>query len=247
MILLTISGAGFSDAGPLVLVLLALIVGLGLGRMARKAPQSPDGSTTFPKQVKDDRMRPSREMPMRYVVAALAIMALFLTAIVLPDILRFFSQPTSATQVTPGATAVTQAPAAPVSMSAANPTAATAQLFESYARLVTLFLGVASVLAVFFGYFVRKSIRETEEDVDKRFDRSLNLWEKERSSLLDQYKADALKLVEKITVVDGLEKKMRELMQELTDALQTTRNPPDQSGAAIDATATKVDDQLKDL
>lgn len=155
--------------------------------------------------------------------------------------------PIPATGTTAPPLTVINASSPTISAGSAMPPTSTAQLFEAYARLVTLLLGVASVLGLFFGYFVRKSLRETEEDVDKRFDRSLALWEKERATLLDQYKADATKLEAQIKISETLEKKMHELMQELTDALQSTRQSNEQPATVIGDAASKVDAQLENL
>gem|GEM_PF-5077693 len=187
-------------------------------------------------------LKRSSEMPFRYLGAAVLILTLFLIAIILPDVLRYCksSPPDNPIIIVPTI-------GAPLPSTVTSPTAATAQLFESYARLITLFLGLASVLAVFFGYFVRKSIRETEEDVDNRLERSLKLWEKEKTSLLDQYKADCEKLEKKIGEAEALEKGTRKLMNELTDALQTSRQTPGLANTTVADAASAVDAQLEDM
>lgn len=57
------------------------------------------------------------------------------------------------------------------------------ELFETYAKLLTMLLGFVSVLGVFFGYFVRKSLREVEEDLRGHVALSMDLWAKEKDRL----------------------------------------------------------------
>src|SRR5690349_15427476 len=47
------------------------------------------------------------------------------------------------------------------------------RLFESYGRFLTLIVGLLSVLGVFFGYFVQKSLRETEKDLNDKLEKSV--------------------------------------------------------------------------
>lgn len=196
-----------------------------------------------------DKGRKQHEMPLRYLITGVLILTLFVAAIVLPDVLPYLfpsrGAATAGAGVTPIFPAATPGPTSPTPAAAVSQVAG--QLFEGYARLVTLFIGVASVLGLFFGYFVRKSIRETEEDVDKRFDRNFALWEKERTTLLDQYKTDAATLKEQIEVSKNLEQKMRSDMQELTDALESHRNNPASSEPPVSETTAQVDKQLGDL
>ena len=57
------------------------------------------------------------------------------------------------------------------------------EIFETYGKLLTMLLGFISVLGVFFGYFVRKSLREVEEDLRDHVALSMDLWEKEKDRL----------------------------------------------------------------
>ncbi|HEX8296775.1 MAG TPA: hypothetical protein VF593_10765 [Chthoniobacteraceae bacterium] len=193
-------------------------------------------------------------MPFRYLLAGVTILALFVAAIVLPDVLPYvfpnrILQPPVSGAVTSGSSTAPSIPAPPstTALPLSGAPMATVQLFETYARLVTLFIGVASVLGLFFGYFVRKSLRETEEDVDKRFDRSLTLWEKERTALLEQYKADAAILKVQIETSKNLEEKMRSDMRELADTLESNRTVSKASAPPVNETAASVDEQLQNL
>ena len=57
------------------------------------------------------------------------------------------------------------------------------EIFDTYGKLITMLLGFISVLGVFFGYFVRKSLREAEEDLRDHVKLSMDLWEKEKDRL----------------------------------------------------------------
>ena len=96
--------------------------------------------------LKEQNKRRDRPMPIRYVFAALVMLFLLVIAIVLPDVLPYLapkfglSAPSSIGAAQQTGSAVSQNP--------------NTNLFESYARLVTLLLALVSVLGVFFGYFV---------------------------------------------------------------------------------------------
>jgi hypothetical protein len=57
------------------------------------------------------------------------------------------------------------------------------EIFETYGKLLTMLLAFASVLGVFFGYFVRKSLREVEEDLRGYVQQSMDFWGNERDRL----------------------------------------------------------------
>jgi hypothetical protein len=54
------------------------------------------------------------------------------------------------------------------------------EIFETYGKLLTMLLAIVSVLGVFFGYFVRKSLREVEEDMRRQVMDTMGFWEKEK-------------------------------------------------------------------
>ena len=178
-------------------------------------------------------------MPVRYILAILIMFFILVGAITIPDLLPYL-----APKLGLGVIETTTDSVDPKT----NLPTPRVNIFETYARLVTLFLAIVSVLGVFFGYFVRKSIRETEEDIEKRFDRNMDRWKEERDALLKQYKGTADELSEKLVTVNDLEKRLREA---LDDWDQSKRNLA-QSNAEptvdrIQDSAQQVDDQLADL
>lgn len=178
-------------------------------------------------------------MPVRYIVAILIMFSILVAAIIIPDLLPYLA-PKLGSGVIETTTDVVE--------HKTNLPMPRINAFETYARLVTLFLAIVSVLGVFFGYFVRKSIRETEEDIEKRFDRNMDLWKKERGELLKQYEDDAKKLREKLAIVTKLEEGLREILetraQEERHRAQSSEKP---TADRIQDSAQQVDDQLADL
>lgn len=113
---------------------------------------------------------------------------------------------TNVPQMMPGATAM-------------QPMLASASFFEAYARLITLVLSILSVLGLFFAYFVRKSLREIEEDVEKRFDRTLKSWETDQKAIRDQNATYASEIKAKFDEIVKLHADIKQLKVDLTDAI----------------------------
>ena len=178
-------------------------------------------------------------MPIRYILAILIMFLILVGAIIIPDLLPYL-----APKLGPGVIETTT----DVVEHKTNLATPRINAFETYARLVTLFLAIVSVLGVFFGYFVRKSIRETEEDIEKRFDRNMDLWKKERDDLLKQYEDDANKLREKLTIVTKLEEGLREILENRAQAKRPLAQSNEEPTAdRIQDSAQQVDDQLANL
>lgn len=109
------------------------------------------------------------------VFGLLFLLAMLATVVVLPSVLEYRS-------------AISQTAAAPPgtpTMPATQPNAS--QHFEALARYVTLVITIATVGVAFFGYLLRKSIRELEEDLDRRYVREATAWGKEREELRTSY------------------------------------------------------------
>jgi len=130
-------------------------------------------------------------------------------------------------QMMPGATAV-------------QPMLASASFFEAYARLITLMLSILSVLGLFFAYFVRKSLREMEEDVEKRFDRTIKSWEKDQKAVSDQVAADAIEIKSKCTETQALYENVKQLKEDLTEAINELKRAEERL-ASTGASSTQKD------
>lgn len=182
-----------------------------------------------------------QHMPFRYIFASFVMLSIFIVGVVLPDIMPYIGPRLG---LTPSSAAVAgaSAQAAPLISPSHTP-----DTFETYARLVTLLLALVSVLGVFFGYFVRKSLRETEDDLDKRFDRQMMLWEKERDALLKRYGDDADELEKSIKTVTTLEKQMRDSFEDLNSAKERYSKPAPQTEPIIIDVAAAVDQRLGEV
>jgi len=191
-------------------------------------------AATLEKSPSENNQREDRPIPIRYIFAALGMLLLLVIGILTPDLLPYLGPKLGLT--TP--VAAQEAVSAPLQ----NPTM---NVFETYARLVTLFLALVSVLGVFFGYFVRKSIRETEEEVDKRFDRNMALWEKEKDGLIKKYGEDATQLKSSLAVVDQLEQRLREALKESEAAKERYQKPPPPAAKEVTKASAELDAQLE--
>lgn len=158
---------------------------------------------------------------------------LMLAAVVLPDYLQYrlrikqlellqrqisaLSTPSPTPQSSPGVgeTGPVQSP------SIATPPSDSASLFESYARFLTLLVGLVSVLGFFLGFFIRRSIRETEEDMDKRLTKSVEGWRDERKEIRQSYTEQSEKLEKKLKEVEALEENLGTLEVRLRTALES--------------------------
>jgi len=91
-----------------------------------------------------------------------------------------------------------------------------ASLFESYARFLTLLVGLVSVLGFFLGFFIRRSLREQEEDMNKTLAKSVEGWEGEKTAIKKWYGEQSTSLESKLTEVEGLKKEVQGLKNELS-------------------------------
>jgi hypothetical protein len=124
----------------------------------------------------------------------------------------------------PNATSTATNAPSPAGFSPA-PMPATTTPFEPYARLVTLLLSIISVLGLFFAYFVRKSLHETEEALEKRFDRNMDLWKEEQKTVAvqaAQVTSDAKEISLKLEEVKKLSQQLKEVTDELDRAEKKT-------------------------
>jgi predicted Holliday junction resolvase-like endonuclease len=92
-------------------------------------------------------------------------------------------------------------------------------LFDSYGRFVTLLVGLLSVLGIFFGYFVRKSIHEMEEKMETKIDKILANWKEEKTQIKDSYEKQSDQLNLKLGEVGSLKAEVDGLKFRLTEYL----------------------------
>jgi gas vesicle protein len=119
----------------------------------------------------------------------------------------------------------------------------TSDIFETYGRLLTLFLGFASVLGVLLCYFLRKSLREIEEDIRQNVKHEMSLWKegndilstsvkaqlKESKEHLDEFKKltdENKKLLDILKVAADAETKTKKTSTTVEDATTALNNDP---------------------
>jgi uncharacterized small protein (DUF1192 family) len=120
--------------------------------------------------------------------------------------------------------------------------------FEPYARLVTLLLSIVSVLGLFFAYFVRKSLHETEEALEKRFDRNMELWKTEQKTVAAQaaqVTADANEVKLRVQEVNELSRQIKEVTAEL-DRTDKQAAQKSSSKAEVAQASSVLDAQISD-
>jgi uncharacterized membrane-anchored protein YhcB (DUF1043 family) len=188
----------------------------------------------------------------------IVVLLIFVTAIILPDILDYWlrsaqltakstqtstptptptpsptvspdqqqvkpppsSSPQAQTSLSPQAQNTQPISAVPVA-SPATPSSDPSKVFEAYGRLITLIVGLVSALGIFGGYFIRKSIKETEEDVEKKLKESLAKWEEERKEINRKFDERAGVIDEKIKQgQEELDEVVRQGKERLTEQLQ---------------------------
>lgn len=202
-----------------------------------------------------------KEQLWRYGAAAIVLLVILTAAILTPDYLNYryklaaLKRPAPIAQ--PGATNnLTRVvpPSADEKSSSTQETALkTADIYETYGKLITMLLGFVSVVGVLFGYFVRKNVRELTEDVRSDVQREVEYFKRERESALEKIAEADKKAQLSLTKGETLETKLEALLKSVEERLkaldeaiksyQEKRSAPSPSTA--DTTA-KVDQELKD-
>jgi len=212
-------------------------------------------SISPPKETQRERLWP-------YAVIGTILLIVFVAAILIPDYLNYRlrlagieaaskmaannSTPTSSTSATNNKTEPSNAPlptqppskTEPANLVSASAEPKSSEIFETYGRLLTMLLAFVSVLGVFFGYFVRKSLREVEEDTRRQLRQTIAFWEKEKNLLSSEV---TTKLAEVRTQQAEVEKMITSSKQVLevlqTSAKAEAQKPPSEAGLAATAVA----------
>lgn len=164
------------------------------------------------------------------VIVSLFFLTLLAIVIVLPS---YFDYLIASGQL-PG---VANAPAAaPVAVNATH-TADGSKHFEALARYVTLAITVTSVGVAFFGYLLRKNIREVEEDLHERFERELA-----------NFKSDHTELTKALTkTIPELSKKLQELEDKTLEMLTLLEESDEAYSRASSEREPKVEQATADI
>lgn len=192
-----------------------------------------------------------------YALSAVALLLILTGAILTPDFLNYSlrveelrassskAAQVPASTVVSSASPTTSAPvpttATPAKVEDKKPALDSAQIFETYGKLLTMLLGFVSILGVFVGYFVRKSLREIQEDIYKDVEKRMNLWEEQKDMVLESLKETRVKF-EGLTQLYDECKQVLETLKEATKAEMSARKPSSTSTenivASLDADPT---------
>jgi uncharacterized protein involved in exopolysaccharide biosynthesis len=71
-------------------------------------------------------------------------------------------------------------------------------------------------LGFFLGFFIRRSLRETEEDINKTLTKSVEGWREEQTAIKKRYEDQSTRLESKLTEVEGLKTEVQGLKDELS-------------------------------
>lgn len=171
-----------------------------------------------------------------YAVTAAILLVVFVTAILTPDyftyklrLARIESQnrasvTNSTATIQPAATSNQGAPknsptpgptdkteSGDIPPSSIEPKSS--EIFETYGKLLTMLLAFVSVLGVLFGYFVRRSLREVEEDMRRLVTETMGSWEKEWNRLSKE-------VTSKLTEIDAKQAEVKEIIASSKQALE---------------------------
>jgi len=106
------------------------------------------------------------------------------------------------------------------------------QIFETYGKVVTMLLGFVSILGVFVGYFVRKSLREIQKDIYHDVEKRMKLWEEQKDMLLESVKETRSKF-EGLTGLYTECKQVLDTLKVAANAELAPRTPPAASTASV--------------
>lgn len=110
------------------------------------------------------------------------------------------------------------------------------QLFETYGKLLTMLLGFVSVLGVFVGYFVRKSLREIQDDISQDVEKRMKLWEEQKTVVMS-YHSKTKKKMKGLT-------KLYDKYKQVLDAMEATTNADQKENKAVTPTSKSAADAL---
>lgn len=168
-------------------------------------------------------------------------------------------QPSSAAvQSTPNpsgtSSAATNQPANTPEPNANGDSPKAADIYDTYAKLVTMMLGFVSVVGVLAGYFVRKSVRELTEDVRDEVEREVKVFERQRTDALEKVKdaedatKKALNEAAKIKAeFEELLKKVAVNLKTLDEIAESRRAQKKSLLGSSSETSSQVDAQLGDI
>ena len=191
----------------------------------------------------------SQERLWPYAVTGTILLVVFVTAILIPDYFSYKLRlarieaeiKASTTKTTPSTQPDNKSePNNPIPQSQTGNTESkygpslstepkSSEMFETYGRLLTMLLAFVSVIGVFFGYFVRKSLREVEEDMRCQVKEIVQSWEKDWARLSGEVSS-------KLTAIDTKQLEVADTIAKSKQALEALQ-------ASAKAEAPKLTEQ----
>ena len=217
----------------------------------------------------DSQSSKNRETFLPYALCASGLLLLLTLAILTPDYLNYryrrdrllHPAPAAATaqSATNGAVGAgtapdKQKPATQSTTIGEGELLKASDIYETYAKLVTMMLGFVSVVGVLAGYFVRKSVRELTEDVRIEVEREVKIFERQRTDALEKVKdaeAATKKALDEAAKIKGefeeLLKKVAVNLKALDEIAESRRSQKKSLLGSAGETSSQVDEQLGDL
>jgi hypothetical protein len=180
------------------------------------------GSTSQPKAEKPlVRLWP-------YAVSGAFLLVVFMTGIIVPDYFNYQIRLAKIEAVskisaaaTKSSTAQTDSKSIVDNLTSPSLEVKSSEIFETYGKLLTMLLGLVSVLGVFFGYFVRKSLREVEEDLRGHVQQSMEFWGKERDRLSNEVSEKLREIAEQRRQQEKLSQDFEKTVERSKQVLET--------------------------
>lgn len=112
------------------------------------------------------------------------------------------------------------------------------KIFETYGKLITMLLGFVSILGVFVGFFVRKSLREIEDDVENRVEKRMKLWEDQKDMVLEKVKTAETKYEKYTTLYDEMKRALdalKRVQETEANIMKPLATAPETVAASLDS------------
>ncbi len=169
-----------------------------------------------------------------YALLATLLLIIFAVGVLAPDYLNYrirlakIEASKSSVNATTGTnesassqTVVQSTASAPADVRLAQMEIKSSEIFETYGKLLTMLLGFLSVLGVFFGYFIRKSLREVEDDLRGHVQQNMDFWGKERDRLSNEVSGKLKEMGEQSERLEERSREFEKTVEQSKQLLQT--------------------------
>ena len=128
-----------------------------------------------------------------------------------------------------------------IDLTTIDPPLKTSDIFETYGKLLTLLLGFISVLAVFLGYFVRRSLREVEEDMHSSLKNRMEQWEKQKDALINDFSKQMEEVSKELAAFKKLKEEGEQALNVLKEQAKAEKESAGVSVIAASAATQAID------